>query len=108
MIIGIQIVGIIFGLIIMYMTFDNHKKKNFTAYEKTLWFFLALVFILITLFPNILDPITDQLELIRTMYLLVTLGFMFLLGINFYMYIIVRKNQKKIEKVVREIAKKEK
>lgn len=104
MIIGVQIVGILFGLFMMYYTFLHYKRGELTSKNWTFWLILWSLFIIVTLFPQLLDPFVVKLHLARTMDLFIILGFMFLVGISVYTNIMLRKNQKKIEDIVRAIA----
>ena len=110
MVVGIQIAGILFGLIMFYLTFLNRKRKEFTIKEFLFWIMLWIFFILISIFPGALDIITkDVFRLQRPLDLLIILGSMFLIFAVFYTYTLVRKNQRKLEEIVRKISmKKEK
>lgn len=103
-ILGIQIVGTLFGVFMLYYTFLNFKRREMTAKEYGAWTFLWAVFLLVAIFPQILDPIVRSLSLARTMDFFIILGFMFLFGTSFYTYLLVRKNQKRIEEIVRKVA----
>jgi len=107
-ILGIQILGILFGFFMMYYTFLHHKRKEFTLKEYSFWFVFWAGFVIVTLFPGILDPILVTLNIVRTLDFLIIVGFLFLIFVSFYTYTIVRKNQKKIEKIVRQLALKKK
>ena len=104
MVLGIQIVGFLFGLFIIYLTFLNYKRKEFTTKEFIFWILLWIIFIVLTLFPFLLDPIVKSFGFFRTLDLLIISGFLFLIATNFYTYTLTRKNQKQLEAVVREIA----
>ena len=104
MVLGIQIAGFLFGLFMMYYSFLNYKRKEFTTKELSFWFLVWGVFILISLFPNILDPIIKPLGFLRALDLLIISGFIFLIASIFYTYTITRKNQKHLELIVRTIA----
>ncbi|MBI2139826.1 DUF2304 domain-containing protein [Candidatus Woesearchaeota archaeon] len=106
-ILGIQLLGILFGLFMLYYSFLHLKRKVITAKEFSLWLMLWLVFIVIALVPKVLDPIVKKLNLARTMDFFIILGFMFLFGASFYTYLLVRRNQKQIEEMVRKLALKE-
>jgi len=109
MILGIQILGALFGLFMIYYSFLSFKRKEFRKGEFIVWIFLWISFMIVTLFPNLLNPFIETLSLARRMDFYVILGFIFLIGLGFYSYRISRKNQEKIENIVREIAvKKEK
>ena len=104
MILGIQILGLLFGFFMMYYTFLHWKRKEITFKEYGVWQVLWLLFLIVAIFPQILDPIVKSLNLARTMDFFIILGFMFLIGTLFYTYTIVRKNQNKVEEIVRKIA----
>ncbi|MBN2454056.1 DUF2304 domain-containing protein [Candidatus Woesearchaeota archaeon] len=104
MVLGIQVLGVLFGLSIIYLTFIHYKRREFTLTEYGFWTVMALVFSAVAIFPGILDPIVESLSLARTMDLFIILGFMFLIAAVYYTYTVVRNNQKKVEEVVRKIA----
>lgn len=105
-IIGIQIVGFLFGIFMLYYTFLQRKRKTFTSKEYSFWMILWTMFLIITIFPTLLDPVVKSLNLARRMDFFIILGFMFVIGSIFYTYILVRRNQKQIEEIVRKIAMK--
>ena len=103
-ILGIQIVGFLFGLFMLYYSFLNYKRKEFTIKEFSFWVILWIVFILVALFPSLLDPLVKGIGFLRALDLLTIVGFLFLIAAIFYTYTITRKNQKQLETIVREIA----
>ena len=103
-ILGIQIAGFLFGLFMIYYSFLNYKRKEFTVKEIFFWSAVWVILIVITLFPNLLDPIVKYGGFLRALDLLIISGFLFLIAAIFYTYTIVRKNQRQLEKLVREIA----
>ncbi len=104
MVLGIQIAGFLFGLFMIYYSFLNYKRREFTVKEFIFWLILWVVFIVIALFPFVLDPIVKTFGFFRTLDLLIISGFLFLITAIFYTYTITRKNQKKLETIVRAIA----
>lgn len=104
MALGIQVFGIVFGAFILYMTFLQWKKKEFTFNEWAFWSLFALAFSAVSLFPQVLDQVITALELGRKLDLLIILGFMFLIAAVFYSYKVVRETQKGLEKLVRQLA----
>ena len=107
-ILGIQILGILFGFFMIYYTFLQYKRKEFTIKEYSFWFIFWSAFVIITLFPQILDPVLITLNIARTLDFFIITGFLFLIFVTFYTYTIVRKNQRKLEEVVRNMALKRK
>ena len=107
-ILGIQILGMIFGFFMLYYNFLQYKRKEFTIKEYSFWFLFWAGFVVITLFPQILDPVLVSLNIARALDFFIIGGFLFLVFVSFYTYIIVRKNQRKVEEIVRQIALKKK
>jgi len=103
-ILGVQILGILFGVFMIYYVFLHHKRKELTIKEYLFWVFLWLLFIIFTLFPWLLQPLLQPIGFARTMDLFIVVGFMFLIGSLFYIYLLVRVNQKRLEEIVRKIA----
>ena len=103
-ILGIQIAGFLFGLFFLYYSFLNYKRREFTAKEFTFWVVAWVAFILIAVFPSVLDPIVQYGGFFRALDVLIVSGFLFLIAAIFYTYTITRKNQKQVETVVRAIA----
>ncbi|MBI2653427.1 DUF2304 domain-containing protein [Candidatus Woesearchaeota archaeon] len=108
MVMGIQIAGFLFGLFMLYYSFLNYKRKEFTTKEFSFWVLVWLAFVAVALFPSILDPITQRFGFFRTLDVLIITGFLFLISAVFYTYTVVRKVQRKVEVVVREIAMRKK
>ena len=92
----------------MYYTFLQHKRKEFTIKEYSFWFFFWALFVILTLFPQVLDPVLETFDFARALDFFIITGFLFLISVIFYIYTIVRKNQRKLEEVVRNIAIKRK
>lgn len=107
-ILGIQILGILFGFFMMYYTFLQYKRNEFTIKEYSFWFIFWGGFVIITLFPQILDPFLASIGIVRALDFFMIAGFLFLIFVIFYTYTIVRKDQRKLEEVVRNIALKRK
>ena len=102
---GVQVLGVLFALFMFYITFLHQRRKEFTAKESIFWFGAWICFLLLVIFPTSLDFfITDVLDFSRRMDFFIVLGFMFIIGIMFHTYTIVRNNQNKIDMVVRKIA----
>jgi hypothetical protein len=104
MVLGIQIAGFLFGLFMVYYSFLNYKRREFTAREFGFWMVLWILFIVITMFPFILDPILKPLGFFRAFDFFIMSGFLFLIAAIFYTYTVTRKSQKLLETVVREMA----
>jgi hypothetical protein len=105
MILGIQILGLLFALLMFYVTFLHQRRNEFTTKESVFWFGAWSCFVVLVIFPTSLDFfIKNILSFSRRMDFFIVIGFMFLIGIIFHTYTITRKTQNKIDKVVRKIA----
>ncbi len=104
MVLGIQILGSIFALFMLYVTFLHQKRKEYTWKEYLFWTIFWIAFGLVSIFPYWLDPISTVLKLTRTLDLFIILGFMFMIGMTVYIYDVVRRTQRKVDDVVRKIA----
>ena len=105
MILGIQLLGMLFGFFMLYITFLHKKRRDFTSKEWIVWFVIWISFIYVALFPNSLDFLVKRtLGLQRPLDFFIIIGIMFMVFISFYTYTIVRKNQRKLEEMVRKIA----
>ena len=104
MVLGVQIIGIGFTLITIYLTFLYYKRKDLNAIELVIWFILWFGFLFLILFPHIIDNIIKDLNIVRALDLFTISAIIILLGIVFYLYILVRRNDKRTAEVVRKIA----
>ena len=100
----IQLIGIIFGIMMIYFTFIKYKRKELKRGETLFWFGGWILLIVIAIVPSILDSIIEPLNFYRRLDFFVVLGFFLLLGISFYNYSITKKMGKKIESLVRKKA----
>ena len=104
MILGVQLLGLLFGLFMIYYCFLNYKRKELSSQEFSFWTIVWCGFIIVTLIPQILNPLVNSLKLARTMDLFIVLGFIFLIGLTFFNYSHLKKYQRKLEIVVRKVA----
>ena len=108
MVIGIQVVGLTFGFIMLYLTYIYFKKKDFNKADFKLWIIIWVLFLLAILFPSSVNVLLEALDVNSAMTLFAVLAIILLIAIVFYLYRIVRRNQRRIEKVVRLVALKKK
>ncbi len=104
MIIGVQILGILFGIFMLYMTYVNYKKNTYTKRSFILWSTIWIAIILIVTIPEIIYGIMNLLSFQRTADFFTSIGILFLTTITFYSYSTVKRNQQKVDKLVRAYA----
>lgn len=100
----IQLLGIIFGLAMLYFTFLKLKRREINNLERWLWSVGWLMLILLAVTPHLLDPVIGYLNFYRALDFFVVLGFFVLLGLGFYNYSTTKKMEKKLETFVRKKA----
>src|SRR3989338_5451689 len=98
MIFGIQILGIIFGLLMAYFCFLHYKRREFGKVQFLFWEILWLGFIFVILFPKTTDVLVQELNVGRAMDLFIILGFMFITFLTFYGYTMINKIKRALEK----------
>lgn len=105
MIIGIQLVGTIVALFMLYLTFLNNKKKYFSLKETFVWFFIWMVVLIVAISPTIFDLLVKEtLGFSRRLDFFIIIGFFFLTTVLFYVYANLKKTQKDMTKLVQQIA----
>jgi hypothetical protein len=105
MILGIQIVGVLFGALMLYLTFMHQKRREFSANESLFWGALWLGLIFITVLPKSLNfLVKDILQVSRPLDFFVITGVLVTVGVAFNCYARMRKLQEKMESLVRKLA----
>ncbi len=104
MIVGVQIIVAAFLLVMAYLTYHSYKKKEFGVRSMSLWMALWAAALVIVLLPGAFYGLMEALEVERTADFLVIAGFGFLVAVNFYLYKVVKKNEYKLEELVRKQA----
>ncbi len=103
----LQVLGTLFALGMIYFTYLYYRRKELLAKDALVWLFVWLVFAAAVLFPSLFAGVFVPLTFVRFMDMLVVFALMFLFALNFYLYASLRRQQKKIEAIVREIALRE-
>jgi len=102
---GIQIVAVLFALLMIYLAHIYYKKHDFGLNDFLLWGAAWAFFIIVTVFPRSVDFVVQTLTLSDTMQFLIIAGLTFLAALVFYMYRVVRKMQHQVERLVIELAR---
>jgi hypothetical protein len=107
MIFGVQIIGLLFGLVMIYFTFLYYKRANYDKQGLVFWLLVWLGFIFLAMFPSTIYGVMGILKIERTADFFYVSGFLLFSVVLFYVYNITKKNQKQLEMIVRKIAFKE-
>lgn len=103
----LQAIGTLFALGMIYLTYLYYRRRELLAKDALIWLSVWLVFLAALLFPNLFASVLLPLTFARLMDMLAVFALMFLFALNFYLYTALRRQQKKLEAIVREIALKE-
>lgn len=104
MIAGVQIIGIVFALVMIYLTFVYYKRKNYDAKSMVLWMIIWIGILLIIGRPETVYGIMQALEIERTADFIVMAGFTVFSVILFYLYVLTKRTNNKVEELVRRVA----
>lgn len=103
----IQLLGIIFGLGMLYFTYVKFKRQELTNLELFGWCASWILLIIVAIVPSFLDPIIGPLHFYRRLDFFVVVGFFLLFGLGFYNYSALKKMERKLEIIVRKESLKE-
>lgn len=107
MVVGIQVIGLIFGFFMLYMTFVYLKQKSFNKKDFLLWSAVWILFLFTVIFPQSMDFVLEALDIHSAMTLLSVFAIIILVSVVFYQHKLVRINRRKIESIVKTLALKE-
>jgi hypothetical protein len=98
--IALILLSIIFFIVITYFL----KKKHLNLRQSLVWYFAALVFVCISVFPKILEFIANAFGIVEKTNAAFLVVIAFLLLITFLDNITLSKNKESINNLIREIS----
>ncbi len=104
MLIGAQLLGIMFGLIMIYLSYLYYKRKAYDYRSMVLWTIIWLGFITMLMAPESVYDIMQVLEIKRTADFFVMTGFLVYAVLIFYLYTIVKRTERRVENIIRALA----
>lgn len=105
--IGIQLLGAVFALDMMFITYFYHRRGVFYLHDSIIWMSVWVGMLLAAMFPQTLEVMIEPFQIIRVMDFLQLAGFFLIFSILFGIFTKARSNDRKIEKLVREFALRE-
>lgn len=108
MIIGLQVVAILFALSMMYFALHSYKRGELGAMEIASWLVMWVLVIIIVVFPELLRTFASTFLVTRVFDLMVIGGFILVISIVLSAYLRTKKLEKKLEELVRREALKKK
>jgi hypothetical protein len=104
MVIGIQILGLGFGLMMGYLTFVAFRRKTLDRAGVIFWAGIWGAFLFAVIFPGFLQGLVGRLNVIRLMDLLMVLSFLVLFGLAFWIYTRITRIDGRIEEIAVAVA----
>ncbi|MBI4451295.1 DUF2304 domain-containing protein [Candidatus Woesearchaeota archaeon] len=101
---GVQLIGIVFALAMLYLTFLYYKRNEYGLHDFIIWICVWVMAIFIVSFPTTIYGVMEALEIKRTADFFALAGFMFFSVVIFYLYVTTKKTKRRMEEVVRRIA----
>lgn len=105
--IPIQLIGVVVGLAAIHLTYLYYKRTDFTKKELYFWLFIWLAFVFVAVFPRSVQPVVGYLGLQRPMDLIMLVAFIVLFGLTFHNYVVNRKQESRLNRLVKELALKD-
>lgn len=102
-----QIAAVLFAAFMMYVIGIHRRKSQLTKIEVSFWYSVWGVFIFIAIFPHWLLGLAGILNFARVFDLLTVIAFMILSLVIFSTYLSQKDTNKKIEKLIRDLAQQE-
>jgi len=107
MILGLQITAIIFSLFMIYLALIHYKKGQLNGIEILSWITIWIVAIFVVSFPEILRTYANTFFVTRVFDLMVLGGFILVISLVSAAYLKSKRNEKKLEELIRKIALKD-
>lgn len=104
MLAGIQLIGIVFSLFMIYLTFLYFKRDDYGKLGFFFWMMVWLGFLLLVTFPKSVYNIMELLSIERTADFVVSGALLLYSVVIFKLYVSNKKLQRKIDSVVRKVA----
>lgn len=104
MIIGLQIVGILFALLMIYFAVLHYRRGEIGAQEIVVWIVIWIFTIIATMFPDLLRTYAETFAVSRLFDLMVVGALIISLYMISAVYVRTRKLEKKVEEFVRKEA----
>jgi hypothetical protein len=104
MILGLQILAILFAMTMVYFAMIHYKKSELLQGEFLAWVFIWALVVFAALFPEILRTYAQEFFLTRLFDLLVIGAFIVIISMVSIIYVKVKDLEKKMTKLVRKDA----
>ncbi|MDO8573435.1 MAG: DUF2304 domain-containing protein [Candidatus Daviesbacteria bacterium] len=104
MILGLQIIAVIFALIMIYFAYLHYRRGEINGLEMFFWLLAWTGAVFIALFPEIFRVFSATIAISRAFDLAMIGGFVLVIPIVYSAYIRTKRLEKKLEELIRKDA----
>ena len=103
----LQLIGLLFSVFMLYITFTHFKRGDLTSKDLTLWGISWIILALFVMFPGIFEGFAHSLSIKGTLQLIILVSIGFLFIVSFAVYQKMRLQEIKVNKLISAVALKE-
>ena len=107
MILGLQIIAIIFSFLMIYLALLNKRRNEIDTSEFISWVVIWSLTIFVVIFPELLRSFAQRFFITRLFDLMVVGGFVLVIAMVTKAYLGVKRMEKKLENLIRKEALKD-
>lgn len=101
MILGLQIIALIFSLIMIYFAYLHYRRGEINGIEILFWMMCWLAAIFIVIFPEIFRTFARTVSVSRAYDLAVLGGFILVIPLIYFSYVRSKRVERKLEELIR-------
>ncbi|MGA2910188.1 MAG: DUF2304 domain-containing protein [Candidatus Microgenomates bacterium] len=101
MIIGIQVIALLFAFCMIYFSVLHFKRRELSGSEIVSWIIMWTLAIVVIVFPELLQPFAKTFLVTRVFDLMTIAGFILVISMVSVTYVRTKKLEKKLEDMVR-------
>lgn len=105
MIIGLQIVALLFAFSMIYFAVLNYKRSELSGMEAASWIIMWSAVVVVVIFPELLRSFAKTFLVTRVFDLMVIGGFILVISMVSSAFLRTKRNERKLEELVRRLAK---
>lgn len=103
----INILSLLLSIVLIYSTFLSFKKNYFNIFEMIGWLFIWFGIIYLSVRPDAVDNYIQEAFSISFKDTMLTISLLVLFILNFRIYLKIKQNEKKVDKIIRSVALKD-
>ena len=108
MIIGLQVIALLFAFSMIYIAVLHYKRGEINGLEISSWLVMWIFAVVVIIFPELLQSFARTFLVTRVFDLMVIGGFILVISMVASAYVRTKRNEKRLEELVRKLSLKEK